>query len=94
MNCQSAGRGVFAEQSNDVGHDGYASSCQTLSNDDCEQLVPRLISPCIYWDHHSDNDCEVGLNSIDSMNVLTTNLDTEKDVSALFTIGHDRMNLL
>jgi hypothetical protein len=34
------------------------------------------------------------MNTIDSINVLIINVDTEKDDSALFAIGRDGKNLL
>jgi len=46
-----------------------------------------LISSCTYRYHHSDSEAKVRLNPVDSIKVLTINLDAEKVVSVLFAIG-------
>jgi len=77
---QSAARVLFAQQAHEVALDQYATSFRTLSNDNHQKLVTRLIFSCTYQYHHSHLESKVWLNTIDSSNVLTIYLHREKDL--------------
>ena len=85
--CLTTSQAHFIDQVCEVVHGLYANCIPTISNDDHQKLIACPLSQSIYWYHHSDCKTEVRLNSIDSVNVLTINLDSKKDISALFPVG-------
>jgi len=72
----------------------YPTIFWTLLNDDCQKEVTALIASSSYMYHHSGCESEARLNSNDSINVLTININTSSDISALCALEYDCKNLL
>jgi len=84
--CKSATPALIAEQTQAVAPNQYATIFHTLLINDSQQQATTLISSCILRYHHSVSESEVWLNTVDSIKVLTINLDTENDVVPLIVV--------
>jgi len=83
---------LFAQLGHTGVSDQYDTSFQILWNSNHQMLVTRLITPWSYWYHHSDCKSQVRLNTINSINFETINVDIKKELYTWFTIGHDGKN--
>jgi len=91
---QSAAWGIVTEQRLEAVPDHYVSCLRTISNGDCQKLLTGIIAPRTFQYEHSDCDSEVWLNTVDSINLLTINCDTKKDVWASVAVGRGGRNYL